>query len=236
MPFRPRISILTAFLLMTIIGLLLVVVQLWREVAPLRAANRLMRTELGFLTIEDPNKALAISVQTNSGNEWRWRVYLPPGGEYSISAYSGNMPDQGKLQAEAWVDAARLSGSGISSSGTSVQGEFLIDARIDKVDGHWTFRVNPAGSMTVSQPPDDWMSNDGMTSVVSSISSKSQTEFQPGEPIILMHLSKRPMIELPGGGRTSAPPTGSAKGIALWIEQAPPPTPPPPAVGPTQLK
>lgn len=230
MPFRPRISILNALLLMTIIGLSLVVFQLWREVVPLRVANRAMRTELGFLNIEDPNKSLAISVPTNRNHEWRWRVYLPPGGQYSISAYTGNLPDQGKLQGKAWVDAARLTGSGISSSGSNLQGEFLIDARIDKEDGHWTFRVNPAGSMTISEPPDDWLSVDGSTSVVSSISNKSQTEFQPGQPIILMHLSKRPMVKLPGGGRSSTPPTGSAEGIALWIEQMPPvPTPPPSA-------
>jgi hypothetical protein len=150
-------------------------------------------------------------------------VYLPAGGQYRISAYTGNLPDQGKLQGKAWVDAVRLSGSGNTSSGSDLEGEFLVDARIDKEDGHWMLRVNPAGSMTISQPPNDWMSMDGSTSIESSMGSKSQAEFQPGQPIILMHLSRRPMVKLPGGARTTAPPTGSANGAAIWIEQLSPP-------------
>ena len=51
--FRPRFSLLTAFLLLTIAGLSIVVVQLWREIGPLRQEIRRYRNEIGELTIYD---------------------------------------------------------------------------------------------------------------------------------------------------------------------------------------
>ena len=69
---RSRFSLLTALMLMTIIGLLITVTKLWREVGPLRAEVRQMRTELGHLTIDDRNRAQAIAIRQPNPNIWRW--------------------------------------------------------------------------------------------------------------------------------------------------------------------
>ena len=48
---RARISLLTALLLITIAGMAIVIVQLWRKVEPLQAEVRNLRRELGYLSI-----------------------------------------------------------------------------------------------------------------------------------------------------------------------------------------
>ena len=67
-------SLLTAVLLMTIVGMAIVIVQLWREVAPLRAEVRRFRDEMGQLTISDPSKFHAIEVRTSDKMIWKWRI------------------------------------------------------------------------------------------------------------------------------------------------------------------
>ena len=75
--FRPRISILTALLLMTILAMAIVVAQQWREVGPLRSEVRRLRDELGQLSIEDPTKLHAIEVRTKDAMIWKWRIWVP---------------------------------------------------------------------------------------------------------------------------------------------------------------
>ena len=62
--FRPRISILNALLLTTIVAMAIVIVQLWREVGPLRTEVRQLRNQTGKLSILDPTKTHAIEVAT----------------------------------------------------------------------------------------------------------------------------------------------------------------------------
>src|SRR5947207_15917846 len=112
--FRPRISLLTALLLMTIAGLAIVVVLQWREVGPLRAENRRMRDELGYLSIDDPTKAYAIQLKTVGDEPWKWRVYLPPGGKYEMCCYSGHpLPAAMALQGHDWPAAVKGHGGGV---------------------------------------------------------------------------------------------------------------------------
>ena len=89
--FRPRISLLSALLLMTIVGMCIVIVQLWREVVPLREEVRSYRNELGFLTIDDRTRIHGIQVPTREDG-WKWRVYFPPGGDYKLQCYTGIIP------------------------------------------------------------------------------------------------------------------------------------------------
>jgi hypothetical protein len=77
---RPRfhICVLTAFSLFSVVGLSVVVVQLWNEVVPLRSEVHLLRKQMGHLTIENPDVPHAIAVKTDEPDTWKWRVYLPP--------------------------------------------------------------------------------------------------------------------------------------------------------------
>jgi hypothetical protein len=89
---RPRISILTALLLMTILGMGIVVVRQWREISPLRAENELLRNETGRLSIEDPTKIHAIEVRTGEALLWKWRVWNPEGQTLIVRAHWGKIP------------------------------------------------------------------------------------------------------------------------------------------------
>jgi hypothetical protein len=76
---RPRLSLLSAILLMTIAGMAIVLVQLWREVGPLRDDNRRLRDEVGELTISDPSKIHAIEVRMKEPLIWKFHVWVPEG-------------------------------------------------------------------------------------------------------------------------------------------------------------
>jgi hypothetical protein len=92
---RPRISLLTAFLLTTIVGLAMALFQLWREVGPLRAEVRQIRNEVGRLSIEDTTKIHAIQVRTNEPLFWKWRVWVPDHVAANLFAQWGNVPRAG---------------------------------------------------------------------------------------------------------------------------------------------
>ncbi len=93
--FRPRISILTALLLMTIVGMAIVIVQLWREVGLGKAQVHDLRSEMGALSIEDNSKLYAIEVRTNESLYWKWRVWVPEGKPTSVRMQWGNVPKTG---------------------------------------------------------------------------------------------------------------------------------------------
>jgi hypothetical protein len=90
--FRPRISLLTALLLMTILGMAIVIVQLWREVGPIRAKVRQLREETGQLSIEDVTKFHAIEVMTGNELNWKWRVWVPQGETAILHFQLSNVP------------------------------------------------------------------------------------------------------------------------------------------------
>jgi hypothetical protein len=90
--FRPRISIITALLLMTIAGMAIVIVQLWTEVGPLRADVRRLRNEVGEITIEEPAKLHAVQVRTNDKLAWKWRFFIPENVDASLKFSWGAIP------------------------------------------------------------------------------------------------------------------------------------------------
>ena len=94
---RPRISILTALLLTTIVGMAIVIVQLWREVGPLRADNKRLNEERGTLVIGDPTQLHAIKIPGRFAGEGRqsFRVYVPPGQTYLAFVHINDVPKAG---------------------------------------------------------------------------------------------------------------------------------------------
>jgi hypothetical protein len=93
--FRPRISLISALLLMTIVGMAMVIAQLWHEVGPLRKEVRALRNEVGRLSIDDPTKVHAIEVRTNEQLSWKWRVWVPENAKVSFHTKWGNVPRTG---------------------------------------------------------------------------------------------------------------------------------------------
>jgi hypothetical protein len=224
----PRFSLLTVLLLMTIVGLSIGLVQLWQEVGPLREANRQMRTELGLLNIEDSKKAYAISLPTFEDDSWKWRIYLPAGGNYTLNSYSGRLPSASQQHDKEWYRAMRKDGVGSSSTISGFEGEFMLEAKAVQQGKDWMLvtksikregnsSVSGGGKTSISQPSGDWLS-DRRSRITSSDASVTQKSFEPDAPILLL-LGQLPVItETPGGGFNAQSPTGASDGFALWLE------------------
>jgi hypothetical protein len=217
---RPRFSLLTIIFVMTIAGLAIVVVLLWREVGPLRADNRRMRNELGYLSIDDPTKAYAIQLDTLDAGPWKWRVYLPPGGKYEMCCYSGRpLPAAPSLQGRDWPAAVKSHGGGVISMSSDLQGEFMVEAMHEKKGRMWTLHFKPGGSTSIYQASSE-VDGDDEPVVAGSLGEK-QSKFGPAEPILLLHLARPKITKLSNGNTTSETPGGPADGVVLWIEQQP---------------
>jgi hypothetical protein len=186
---------------------------------------------LGYLTIEDPNRTTAISVPTFEDDTWKWRIYLPAGGQYSICSSSGHLPARIGFAGNAWFDEARKVGTGTSSTGTGLEGELLFEGRLVKENDTWMFvtnyvysdgstRSSSRSKESIDQPSGDWLS-DRRSRITSSDIAIDQKSFEPGKSILLLHMVRPEITDTPGGGHTSRTPQGPADGFAVWIEQQP---------------
>jgi hypothetical protein len=95
---RPRFSLLSAILLMTIVGFSIVTIQLWREVGPLRLEVRQLRDEAGRLSVEAPDKIHAIQLRTHNELAWEWKVWIPEGELVQVKYVWGKIPGSGYPQ------------------------------------------------------------------------------------------------------------------------------------------
>jgi hypothetical protein len=97
---RPRFSLLTSLLVVTIVAMAIVIWQLYVEVVPLRVENRRLRDELGELSIEDDTQFHAIlTPQLNPGDHaFKWRIWVPQGRRYVLRYASQSVPKQGYPQ------------------------------------------------------------------------------------------------------------------------------------------
>jgi hypothetical protein len=137
----PQFSLLSALLLMTVVGMSIVILQLWREVGPLRDEVCWLRDEVGELSIDDETKLHAIEVRTNDDFLWKWRVWVPEGQSVVVRSQWGNVPRSGVPagnsqialhRGEQWITFSARPSHGqkgwtaqlateMGSSGTSIQ-------------------------------------------------------------------------------------------------------------------
>jgi len=221
---RFRFSIRSILIAMVLLGLTIVVAQLWREVGPLRDEVQRLRVETGRLTVKNPNNVYGFPIATHDQDARRWRLYLPPGKSFTVYAYSGTLPSASTSgRDKKWLDSIRATATGGSLFSMGMGGEFILDSQIVNVDGQWKLKltsthdngdVTTRSSTNISQPSGDWLSRPGRA-YASSFKTGAQSELNANQPILLFHLM-RP--DTTGGGVAS--PRGAADGIALWIEQS----------------
>ena len=110
---RPRISILTALLLTTIVAMTITLVQFWREVAPLRSENKRLNEERGTLVIGDPSQLHAIRIPSRFAGEGRqsFRVFVPPRQTYMAFVHVNSVPKAGLPEPKNFPDRAMILGS-----------------------------------------------------------------------------------------------------------------------------
>ncbi|QDV73315.1 hypothetical protein [Botrimarina mediterranea] len=163
---RPRISLLSLLLLTAVVACLIVVTLQARELAPLRIENKRLRSEVGELSVEDPNRLHGIRVATTDENHWRFRVLVPDQRRYWFGCMSDLIP-KGK-SSETWVidegEAIRPSGG----SGSLIEsGEHLIDVYFSDDDATDQIEVKILldGAITSIHVLDelnhDWIRHDG---------------------------------------------------------------------------
>jgi hypothetical protein len=95
---RPRLSLSTALLLLTIVGMGIVIARLWSEVSPLRIEVAKLRTEQGLLVIEDESKVHAIQLpelERGGLRTTKFRVFIPSGAEYRAVLAVNRIPFSG---------------------------------------------------------------------------------------------------------------------------------------------
>lgn len=220
---RPRISILTALLLLTIAGL---TVTVWRqsfEAEPLRQEVRRLRQELGHLTIDDENKIYAIQVPSADIDTRRFRVYLPQNRKFVLCSRIHTIPGKKSGQSRReWF--ATLGGSG--STSTIDSGEFTIDVyvkRDDEKPDHWNLHHNingHGGGLVGSKMP--WLNDRRAWTTSAEVSMDKQTERDADEGLVLYELRQGILKEFPGGHSVTPPDESKEQpGVMMWIEPAP---------------
>ncbi|HLX62310.1 MAG TPA: LapA family protein [Planctomycetota bacterium] len=86
----------------------------------LSAEIHALKEQFGFLTIDDPTKIWARSVETDENYKWKFRVYVPRDGSYRIGVQTENV-----VPAEIDRNYANY-----HTLGKVKRGEFVIDAQI----------------------------------------------------------------------------------------------------------
>lgn len=205
-----------AFSLRTLLGLTLLsclILALFLTAGRMRVAERevkVLRDELGYLSVDDRTKIYVISVDAGEEGTWRWRCFLPGGRRYSIHAASTQIPVEGAPLGPAY--------SGFSNHTVDDGGvEVLVTARLRKTDdGNWRLAVaSRTGGASSQYVPDialdipakhlAWQENHHQ--VLSGTMGLSQTAVaDPDEPIVLR--SFRPYYK---------DTTKSGTGYAIWL-------------------
>jgi len=129
---RFQFSLATLFWLTALVGCLVALAVMYRDLrkakAELQAARdevEKYRGEMGYLIITDPKKIYARSITTRP-NRWSWRVYLPPGHVYEMPVTTTGIPWKG------------LPSSRCGTMMSLRPGEHVINANMEKErDGKW---------------------------------------------------------------------------------------------------
>jgi hypothetical protein len=220
---RPRFSLLNLLVMVSVMGLLLLVIQQWREVEPLRQEVRRLRTELGYLVIEDPTKVYAIraqSIEAIEPNTWRWRLYLPPGGKYSLNVFSGHISGLVRQPQMKQFEAAKRDGLGKLSSRKLEAGELKLDIKLVAEGEQWILETVPGGSHRIPQAYAEWLSLRRDAMAIFGVS-QEQKVFENGQPVMLMYIP-RPRFTTNSAGRSVTNlPSRDTDAIVVWLEQQP---------------
>jgi len=197
----PRFSLLSAILLMAIVGLAIVTVQLYRELKPLRAEVRRLRDEVGVLSIDDPKKVAAIRVRTTPDYIWKWRVWIPEGRSYLLKYAGDTIPKSGIPKANGYIT--------MSQSGEDwVQFKITPEAGATRWAG---YLETPHGSIgSASQDWVKWKQTVGSGDGVGHMSK----DFEPDKVIVLERHRVSQTVN------SSSQIEDPSAGFMIWLEPA----------------
>lgn len=215
-PFRLQFSLLGFLVGVLVISLAISHWNTSRRLQETELKLRELRDQLAHLSIDDPIKFHAISVETDDEHTWKWLLFIPKGARYQWNLACENIP-QNAPPAKAGV-------IGISNEPYWEQdNEVLVTARLQRADdGNWTLSVtskignsrNQMSGAALQIPAEklEWMTSvpatDGRV-----IGSKGTEVLESGQPIIL--LQKRACEIQPSGDYL--PSAGPMPGFMIWL-------------------
>lgn len=201
----PRFSLLTVFLLTTIVAMAITIALLWRDVRPLRADNRRLRDEVGELAIDDPMKIHAIQVRTKEDLVWKWRVWVPEGVSVNAHCQWGKVPRVG------------LPPSNNSLLITSGEHWIELSARKDRDNKNWegSLATDGASIGTIIQPDEHWFDWHGSTSVSGGVNFSTVAEKDSRESFILQRYRTSQAPNSAAVQKSDEP----AVGFIIWVDR-----------------
>jgi hypothetical protein len=204
---RSQFSLLTLLLIVIASGAFLGLYLKQKEASKLRDEVRALREEVGYLDVDDPEKIWARVVKQKEIYHWRWRIYVPKDGLYTLYHTTDGIGPE---------DFPKHSNS---KSMNLKRGEFKIEAEVAQTGESATLHMDYPGGVstiglgTAQKGYDDW--NGSSTS--RTLSEKS-TAFEPGERVELLRLRAMKTIS-PTSKSTTA---GPSPGLLIWIQEGPP--------------
>jgi hypothetical protein len=232
---RPRFSLLTVLLLMTIAGMGISLRQLWHEVGPLRADNKRISEERGTLVIRDPNQLHAIEIPARYAGEGRqsFRVFVPPGQTYLAFVQVNEIS---KVGLPAWSklhDYMTILGGGQGKMHARLDpGEHVVTIKTTLRDGRADIVLmvgtgSPKDFLDVSAntPRDRWPTTTPETYTVFGGGVGASTVPAEGtEPLVLLRQRIFGVAGVTQIHSYSIPipePDYPLDGVLLWLERAP---------------
>lgn len=229
---RPRVSLLSLLLLVSLLASATMTTLLWREIGPLRAEVRRLRDETGQLTIDDPQRTHVIQVPTEGRDPQRYRVYLPAGRRYAFCYQANRIPRQGTPPANGgsgwldpgeWIVSVRLEPMQDAKTGDLIP---YLNARFyfENVDD-----ANQKHSYAVSlgERDNEWIDEETGSATYSWQHPGRETESSdPTEALVLYRARahRRVVTQRHPDGRPSIwkhePYEGDCDGFMIWIEPA----------------
>jgi hypothetical protein len=210
---RPRFSLLTILLLITIVGLMLVVWRQWREIGPLRAEVRRLRTEQGHLNIDDPTRIYSIQAETEEDDVWMWRIYIPPDRRFALWHFLGNLPTIPDMLDAGWFESLKRPDGAEALVTPTFKGEMLLEVRRLDVNGRDRLFVrfhNEQGGGSSGRPmPGEKVTRMPLPAAASFGMGNGQREFDADKPFLFTY--------------GLADPSNERKTVLLWIEPYPSP-------------
>ena len=177
-----------------------------------------MATELGRLTISDPNTLNVVALPTYEDMTWRWRVHVPLATKYRLLVSTQEIPSSGIPSDHGCSELA--------------PGEYIVTAAVrrDRL-GQWRLTLaqqNGAIGMVIPEEQAKWLTDSPGYSTQQAGSGASEAAASDA-PFVFLRLNC--MQKTPGGGGVSAPPGARTDGIMVWVDEKPLGAPSVPATG-----
>jgi hypothetical protein len=223
-PWRPRISLVAALLLMTIAGMAVLLVQKWRESDAQRQEIGRLRAELGYLSIDNENKVYVKQIDVNEPDIRRFRIYLPKNRKFKLYFRTLTVPGrQPNETGSAWL-ATVLKTIKRGGNQNIPNGEFTFEVQTRRnavPKEHWELACHVLGSGDLSVLGAPGLTDRRGWTITSDASLGKQQEMDPDDGLVLYSLREGAVKENKGRFTKIKPDdTVEAPGVILWIAPA----------------